>query len=180
MLTSSICRSVKDQRVLAQQRHAERGALAAQGDRFRHGVFGVGRHVGDLDGAAFLRDPARDRAAPGGDRVDFQEGPVGVREPDGGGRVKLLAPPAQHEGHVGLAQPRGGDDQGLEHRAEIDGRAADDLQHVAGRGLIVEGFLQIHRALAQFSQRGGAGDGDDRLIGEGLNEGDLGVVEAAR
>ena len=29
------------------------------------------------------------------------------------------------------------------HRVEIDGRAADDLEHVAGRGLVVERFLQI-------------------------------------
>ena len=39
---------------------------------------------------------------------------------------------------IGIAKPRGGFDQRIEHRLQIEGRAADDLQHVAGRSLVFQ------------------------------------------
>jgi hypothetical protein len=46
-------------------------------------------------------------------------------------------------------QPRGGLHQGVEHRLQIEGRAADDRQHVAGRGMVFERFLELPGALTQ-------------------------------
>jgi hypothetical protein len=42
---------------------------------------------------------------------------------------------------------------GVEHRLQIKGRAADRLQHVAGRGLVFERFLKVASALAQFAEQ---------------------------
>ena len=65
VVTSSICLSVNgrtsvrvrrqhaDRHALAQQRHAEHGAEAAESLRLRPGVFRVGLHVGDVNDLAF-------------------------------------------------------------------------------------------------------------------------------
>jgi hypothetical protein len=45
---------------------------------------------------------------------------------------------AVDEGHLGVAQPHASFDQRIDHRLQVEGRAADDLQHVAGRGLVFE------------------------------------------
>ena len=43
--------------------------------------------------------------------------------------------------HFSAAQACGGIDEAVEHRLHIEGRAADYLQDVAGRGLVFERFL---------------------------------------
>ena len=45
--------------------------------------------------------------------------------------------------HVRLAQPRRRFDQRIEHRLQIEGRAADDLEHVGGGGLLLQRFAQL-------------------------------------
>jgi hypothetical protein len=44
--------------------------------------------------------------------------------------------------------PCGGFDQRVQHRLQIEGRAADDLQDIACRSLVFERFFEIARALA--------------------------------
>ena len=83
-------------------------------------------------------------------------------------------------GRLRDAKPRGGFDQRVKHRLQIEGRAADDLQHVAGRGLVFQRFLKIGRAGLQRAISLGAADGDHRLLGEGFQQFDLAVGEAAR
>ena len=61
--------------------------------------------------------------------------------------------------HVGLAQPGRRFDQRVEHRLQIEGRAADDLEHVGGGGLLLQRF-------AQLVEQAGVLDGDDSLGGE--------------
>jgi hypothetical protein len=80
---------------------------------------------------------------------------------------------------LGAAQSRGRLDERLQNRLQIEGRAADDLQHIAGRGLVFERFLKVSGPLVQFTIGLGAGDGDHRLLGEGLQQLDLAVGEAA-
>src|SRR5271166_1690610 len=63
---------------------------------------------------------------------------------------KLTLPPADHC-HVGIAKPCGGLDHRVQHGLQIERRAADDLQHVADRGLVFQRFLKIARALADLS-----------------------------
>ena len=55
---------------------------------------------------------------------------------------------------------------------QIEGRAADDLEHVSGRGLLLEGF-------AQFVEQAGVLDGDDGLSGEDFDQRYLLVREGA-
>ena len=65
----------------------------------------------------------------------------------------------------------------VEHRLQVERRAADDLQHVRRRGLVFEQFRQIVGALVQFVEQPDVLDGDDRLVGEGLQQIDLLVLE---
>ena len=52
--------------------------------------------------------------------------------------------------------------QRIEHRLQIEGRAADHLEHVGGGGLLLQRF-------AQLVEQAGVLDGDDSLIGEILD-----------
>ena len=65
--------------------------------------------------------------------------------------------------HIGIAQPRGRLDQRIEHRLQIEGRAADDLEHVGGGGLLLQ-RLEIVGALAQLVEQARVLDGDDGLL----------------
>ena len=80
-------------------------------------------------------------------------------------------------GLVGIAQPRRRFDQRLQDRLEIEGRAADDLEHVGGGGLLLQRFGQIFGALAQLVEQPRVLDGDHRLGGEILHQLDLLVGE---
>ena len=59
-----------------------------------------------------------------------------------------------------------------EHRLQIEGRAADDLEHVGGRGLLLQRF-------AQLVEQARVLDGDDGLGGEIRDQLDLLVGERA-
>ena len=58
----------------------------------------------------------------------------------------------------------------IEHGLKIEGGAADDLEHIGGGGLLLQGF-------AQFIQQPHVLDGDDSLICEVLDQFDLLVGE---
>jgi hypothetical protein len=64
-------------------------------------------------------------------------------------------------------------DQSVEHCLQIEGRAADDLEHVGGGGLLLQRF-------AQFVEQPRVFDGDDGLGGEVLNQPDLLLGEGGR
>src|SRR5262249_50434642 len=55
---------------------------------------------------------------------------------------------------------------------EVEGRAADDLEHFRRRRLLIEGF-------AQFAEQARVFDGDHCLVGEGLEQGQLLLCERA-
>ena len=65
----------------------------------------------------------------------------------------------------------------FEHRLQLAGRTGDDLQHLAGRGLLLQRFGEIVGALAQFVEQTCVLDGDHRLRGEILHQLDLLVGE---
>ena len=71
-----------------------------------------------------------------------------------------------------LAQAGGRRDQGVEHRLQIEGRAADDLEHVGGGGLLLQRF-------AQLVEQPGVFDRDDGLCREIRDQLDLLVRERA-
>src|SRR5262249_29411825 len=71
-----------------------------------------------------------------------------------------------YRGVVGATKAASRFNERLQHRFKIEGRAADDLQHIGGRGLLLEG-------LAEFVEQPGVLDRDDGLIREGLDHREL-------
>ena len=63
-------------------------------------------------------------------------------------------------------------EDGVEHRREVAGRGIDDLQHLSGRGLLLQG-------LAGLGDQTRVLDRDDRLRGEILQQCDLLVGKRA-
>jgi hypothetical protein len=59
--------------------------------------------------------------------------------------------------HLSVAEAGGGFGQRVEHRLQIERRAADDLEHVRGGGLLLQAF-------AQLIEQSGVLDGDDGLL----------------
>jgi len=49
----------------------------------------------------------------------------------------------------------------------IGGRAADDAEHIAGRGLVFERFFEVTRASLQFAEQPRILHRDHRLFGKG-------------
>jgi hypothetical protein len=92
-------------------------------------------------------------------------------------RHEAQSRPTRQEGDAvrGATDTRGGLRDRLEHRLEIGGRAADDAEHVAGRLLLLDGLGQLSVARLQLLEQADVLDGDDRLVGEGLQQLDLAI-----
>jgi hypothetical protein len=75
-----------------------------------------------------------------------------------------------YTGHISLAEARCRFDQRIENRVEVEGRAADHLEHVGGRSLLLQGF-------AKLAEQARVLDRDHRLAGETLQQLDLLVAE---
>ena len=73
---------------------------------------------------------------------------------------------AKDEPLLGCAKPRRALDQSVENGLKLECRAADNLQHVGGRGLLLEG-------LAEFVEQASVLYGDHRLRSEVLDQRDL-------
>ena len=56
---------------------------------------------------------------------------------------------------------------------------ADNLQHIARRGLVFQRFLKIARACLQRPIRLGAGEGDHRLLSKRLKQSNLAIRKAS-
>ena len=159
-----------DHLAFAQQRHAERGPLLAQRDRasdslerrpHREYVRAVSRARLSLRRSARLGHTEITPRSDSRPRIQAEirnSRPTGTTSPSRRYKIDL----------IGIAKPRGGLDHRVEHRLQIERRAADDLQHVAGRGLVFQRFLKIGRAGLQCAIRLGAADRDHRLVGEGF------------
>src|SRR5262245_60427193 len=87
-----------------------------------------------------------------------------------GDPAEEFTPALEEPGMVGLTEPRCRLDQSIEDRLQIESRAADDLEHIGGGGLLLEGF-------AQLIEQARVLDGDNRLCREVLHHLDLFVRE---
>ncbi len=165
-----------DDVAFAQQRDAQRGAVAADLLRSAPGVFRVRQNVGNVDHGSLERDPPGHAAAIGADLQALEIVPDARVHLAGmtvaGDPAEVVALALEQPGMIGLAQPRHRLDQRIEHGLQVEGRAADDLEHVGGGGLLLQ-------RLAQLVEQSGILDGDDRLGGEALDQLDLLVGERA-
>src|SRR5262245_50183705 len=103
-----------------------------------HPVFRVSRCIGNMNGAS-LKQHAADRAPPASfPGSSFHEVLEGRRIPVCRlSAEKPVAFRATKISHVRLTQPRSRLKQGVEYDLQIEGRAADDLEHVCGGGLLL-------------------------------------------
>ena len=111
-------------------------------------------------------DPAADRAAVGRKGMSEDEFLCFLGKAARRDQVILIISPPEHHCLVGAAEARHRLHQRVENRLEIDGRAADDLEHVGGGGLLLQGFAEIVGALAQFVEQPRVLDGDHGLFGK--------------
>src|SRR5262249_29662789 len=79
----------------------------------------------------------------------------------------------KNEGHLGIAEMCGGLDERIENRLELGDRAADDLEHIGGGGLLLQRFTEIARARLHLVEQPYVLDRNHRLVGEGLDQLDL-------
>jgi hypothetical protein len=71
------------------------------------------------------------------------------------------------------AQPRSIFNEYLQHRPKIECRAADDLEDLSGRGLLLQRLGKISVASLQLLKQPHVLNRDDRLVGEGLEQVDF-------
>jgi hypothetical protein len=69
---------------------------------------------------------------------------------------------------------------GLKYWLQIAGRRIDYTQNVSSCRLLFQCFTEVGCALAQFVEQPRVLDGDDGLIGKGLEQGDLSLGEELR
>src|SRR5262249_50236885 len=91
-------------------------------------------------------------------------------------RVRLSVLPVD-EAPVRSAEPHRVLDEAIEDRLEIEGRAADELENLAGGRLLGQRLGEVAVADLQFFEGPDVLDGDYGLVREGLEEGDLPVAE---
>src|SRR5262249_61746415 len=78
---------------------------------------------------------------------------------------------------AGLTQPHRVLDQRLQDRLEVEGRAADDLEYLAGGRLLLQGLGQLAVAGLQLLEEAHVLDGDRGLGRERLQERNLLIRE---
>src|SRR5262249_32199523 len=121
---------------------------------FKERVLGISLDIRDLNCPTLKHGAADDGAATHLERMILHE-PLDL------GRVTEIcdlsiyaALLAIDRSHVCIAQPDCRLDERIKHGLQIEGRAADDLEHVGSSGLLLQ-------RLAQLVEQAGVLDGDD-------------------
>ena len=77
-----------------------------------------------------------------------------------------ISAPEVHCNEIGADKPGRGRGEGVEHRLQIERRAADDLEHVGGRGLLGERLLDLPGARLHLVEQANVLDRNHGLVGE--------------
>ena len=137
-----------DHRAAAQERHPEHGPESAFRLRLGPSVLRILEDVGDVHRPAFERGTAGHRFPAGHDeplRQVAQE--LRVVSDRSGEAIDASGFELVHGRPFRVAEAGGGGDDRVQHRLQLGGRAADDAQHLAARGLPLERLAQLLRAL---------------------------------
>src|SRR5262245_53314921 len=159
--------------VLAHQRHAQHGAEAATFDRLGPAIVRVNGGVRDVDHSAPSRGSADQRLTTRRYGLLLHPLLVFERKTMACSEAIDIALPPENECEVRLAKPLRRFNQRIEHCLQIEGRAADDLEHVGSRGLLLEGFGEIAGARLDLVEQPHVLDRDHRLVSEGADQLDL-------
>src|SRR6516225_6540639 len=136
---------------VAQQRHAEKGAKANLLLHLLQRVVRIGQDVGNLNRFALEHGAAENTAATRRERnvghskfarLDFVE-----RQAESSAGLITGALLAMNRRDVGFAQAYRRFRKRIEHGLQIEGRAADHLEHVGGRGLLLQRVAEFLGAL---------------------------------
>ena len=84
-----------------------------------------------------------------------------------------------NQARIGAAQSHGALDEDRQHGLEVEGRAADDLEDLAGGRLLLQGLGQLAVPSLELLEQADVLDGDHRLVGEGPDQLDLLLGERA-
>ena len=88
----------------------------------------------------------------------------------------IALPESQHH-IINPANPCRALDDSVEHRLHVSRRAADNAEHLGGSSLMLQRLAQFRVAFLEFLEQPRVFDGDDSLVGEGLQQLDLFVRE---
>src|SRR6516162_251615 len=118
-----------------------------------------------------LESGARSGSVPSGSKRSAREELSALRgHIESSDQVKELTIEAEDECLIRLPQPRRRLDERIEHSLQVEGGAADYLEHVGGGGLLLQ-------RLAQLIEQARVFDGDDCLVSEVLDQLDLLIGE---
>ncbi len=132
---------------LSKERDAKDRAVPSELLVFARAVFGVGEHIDNMDGLALQRHARCHGVASSLEGMRFCElfkfGWVSeVRRP----AIEIAV--ALEDGRlVGLAEAGSRLDERIEHRLQVERRAADDFQHIGSRRLLLQRIAQLCGAL---------------------------------
>ena len=85
-----------------------------------------------------------------------------------------IIPLVESQHHViNPTNPGGAFDDGIEHRLHVGRRAADDTKHLGRCRLVLQGLAQFCVTVLSSLNKPHVLDGDDGLVGEGLEQLDL-------
>src|SRR5215470_2096774 len=158
-----------DRRALAQHRHCNDCAKVSK-CRTSERVFRIGAHIRDVNHSALQqcapgRGPAGER-----NRMLLHESHEFAGVLVAGGKPQQIAVGPHYGAHIRLAKPGRRLDQRVKYRLQVEGRAADHLENIGGRRLLLQGF-------AQLIEQARVLDGNNGLGGKILHQLDLLVSE---
>jgi hypothetical protein len=82
-----------------------------------------------------------------------------------------------HDALLGVTEQGSAFDDRVEYGPEAGRGAADDGEDLGHGGLLVEGFGDLAVAVLELVEEAGVFDGDDGLVGEGLEKSNLTIGE---
>ena len=164
------------------QQHCPRPSAVDQGDdtRFAFDVAPFCSEIGNVNDR--FRDcqmSERDArfVADDHDRFALPKLPIGRGRILHGDHAKGIVLVDKQIAELGLADAHRVFEQALEHRPKGAWRTADDLQHLGGRGLLLQRLGQFARAGPHLIEQPHVLDRDHRLVGERLDQLDLLIRE---
>ena len=119
-----------------------------------------------MDRPTLQHHPAADRAAVGREGMSEDEFLCLRRKATRRDQVIFIVSPPEHHCLVGAAEARHRLHQRVENRLEVDGRAADDLEHIGGRSLLLQRLTQVVGACPHLVEQPYILNCDHSLIGK--------------